>query len=192
MWWLVPQRLIWATSATFIQLLEFKAKYFLFRCISCFEKIGITETSRKTIQDTIEEIMPCALKTASDELSRSDLLKTVSELKSEAKLLKLDRYYPSKHGFELKDVTTSKHQDDIDKATASTDIMTSSKQGSFVVFFSSKAENVPKVKKTWDENRYFGKNRHKRCCKACIGEAWVCWKSLERVWWGCLSSLMWW
>ena len=72
----------------------------------------------------------------------------MSELKSETKLLKQDRDYSHHHGSELKDVTISKHQEDNDKATTSTENMTLLKQGSVGVFFISKAENVTKVKET--------------------------------------------
>ena len=102
-----------------------------------------TETRREKNQDTIEEVLPSPVKTVLDELNLGDLSKLVSQLNGEDEMLKRNQEHPFKLGSDLKYVATSKHQDDSNKATTSTEVVISSKQGSGKFFAMPKLRKLP-------------------------------------------------
>ena len=73
---------------------NFKTKYFLFRWKRWLEEFHFAETHLENVQDTIEEILPCDVKTALDELNLGDLSKALSELEGEVKLLNRNQDHP--------------------------------------------------------------------------------------------------
>ena len=85
--------------------------------------------------------------TALNELKLIDLSETVLELKSEVKLWKRLQDNPFKPGLELRNFKTAEHHYNGDKSTTSTESVTSSKQGSGHVCYSSQAKKVTKEKK---------------------------------------------
>ena len=105
---------------------ELQAKYFLFRCKSCFENEKLVHTGnlRKVIQDTIGKILPHAAKAASDEKTLVIYLKRCQNLKGQVKLVTRNRDHHFKP--EPTEVTTSKDHEDSDNATTSTEDLTAS------------------------------------------------------------------
>ena len=110
------QTLLWETPATYIPKIGIKCKAIPVETNFRFEKVVTSENPSELFQNIPVESLPCAVKTASDELNLIGISAAVSEGKAEATVFKWYQDYPFKLGPHLKNFATSEKHDNEDKA----------------------------------------------------------------------------